>query len=135
MALMENSTDAEANFALAETLYRLGNEDGALERYYATVECDHEYIEAWTQLGCLLAERGQAESAVEAFDIALGIHPDYAEAHLHKAEVLHQAGQTERAVPHWEAYLRFDDRGPWAEQARQRLRQAEKNLLEPTSDR
>ncbi len=124
LSLMDKPGDAETNFHLAETLYRLGNSAGALERYFAVVEADHDYIEAWSQLGCLLAERGKPESALQAFDLALSTHHDYPDAHLHKAEVLHQLGQIERAVPHWQQYLEFDSRGPWAEQARQRLEEA-----------
>ena len=124
MFLMAHPGDAETNFHLAETLYRQGNRGGAVERYYAAVEADHEYIEAWTQLGCLLADSEQPEAALEALNIALSVHPDYPDAHLHIAELLHQAGDVSRAIPHWQAYLTFDSRGPWAEQARQRLEES-----------
>ena len=119
--LMQHPGDAEANFFLAEVLFRQDNRGGAIERYYAAVEADHEYIEAWTQLGCLLADADQAESALAALDIALTVHPDYPDAHLHKAELLHQNGDDEQAIIHWQAYLQYDSRGPWAQQARQRL--------------
>lgn len=125
MFLMQRPGDAEANFFLAEILFRQGNQDGAIERYYAAVEADHEYIEAWTQLGCMLADAGRTESALSALDIALNVHPDYPDAHLHLAEVLHQAGDNQQAVLHWQTYLQFDSRGPWAELARQRLEQFE----------
>lgn len=124
MFLMERPGDAEANFHLAEALYRQGNPTGAIERYYAAVEADHDYIEAWTGLACLLAEVDQTDAALEALGIALSVHPDYPDAHLHTAEILHQQGELERAVPHWRAYLKFDNRGPWAEQARQKLEEA-----------
>lgn len=124
LALMDRPGDAEINFHLAEALYRLGNLAGALERYYAAVESDHNYIESWTQLGCLHAEQGQFDPALEAFEIALSIHADYPDAHWQKASVLHQLGRTDEAVPHWRSYLRHDTRGPWAETARQRLEEA-----------
>ena len=125
MCLMENSGDSETNFFLAEALYRLGNTPGALERYYAAVEADRDYIESWTQIGCVHAEQEEFDSALDAFKIALEVHPDYPEAHLHRAEVLHQLGRTAEAVSHWQAYLKFVDRGPWADNARQRLAEAE----------
>lgn len=123
MCLMDDDepATAELHFQLAETLYRLGNLAGAIERYHVAIELDHKYLEAWTQLGCLLAEQGDVEAAVEAFDVALSIHADYPDAHLHKAESLHQLGRTAEAVPHWQRYLEFDQRGPWAESARKRL--------------
>jgi len=121
LCLMEKPAEPELNFFLAEALYRLGNREGALERYYATVESDHNYLEAWTQLACVHAEKGELESALEALEIALDLHPDYPDAHWHAANVLDQMGQTERAVSHWKSYLGHDNRGPWAEQARQRI--------------
>lgn len=128
LCLMERPGDAETNFFLAESLYRIGNAAGALERYYAAVEADHDYIEGWTQIGCVHAEMGELESALEAFRIALDVHPDYPEAHLHKAEVLHQLGRTQEAVSHWQAYLEHVQRGPWADSARQRLEEAEATI-------
>jgi tetratricopeptide (TPR) repeat protein len=124
LCLMERPGDAELNFLLAETLYRLRKLDGAIERYYAAVESDHNYIEGWTQLGCLHAEKGELTSALEALNIALDIHPDYPDAHWHAANILSQLGQSGKAILHWEQYLLFDKRGPWAEQARQHLAEA-----------
>lgn len=124
MALTIKPGDAEVNFHLAEALYRSGNASGALERYYAAAEADHNYLEAWTQIGCLHAEKNELEAALEAFRIALNVHSDYPDAHWHIAEVLRELGRTEEAVPHWKAYLQFDTRGPWAENARQQLEEA-----------
>jgi DNA-binding transcriptional MerR regulator len=121
LSLMEDADAPEVQFYLAEALYRLGNATGALERYHVAAELDHNYIEAWTQIGCLHAELGQLTPAIDAFDIALDIHSDYPDAHLHKAEALHQAGRTAEAAVHWRKYLEFDQTGPWAEAARKRL--------------
>jgi hypothetical protein len=35
--------------------------------------------------------------------------------------VLLQLGRTQEAAYHWRSYLKFDTRGPWADEARQRL--------------
>jgi tetratricopeptide (TPR) repeat protein len=124
MSLMEDADAPEVQFHLAEALYRQGNGPGALERYHVAAELDHNYIEAWTQIGCIHAELAQLNSAIDAFNIALDIHSDYPDAHLHKAEALHQAGRTPEAVAHWRKYLEFDQTGPWAEAARKRLEEA-----------
>ena len=124
LCLIEKPSDPKINFHLAEALYRAGNLQGALERYYAVIESDRDYIEAWTQLGCVHQELGQLDAALDAFNIALNAHPDYPDAHFHKAQVLHQLKRTAEAVPDWQAYLQFDSRGPWAETARQRLEEA-----------
>ncbi len=121
MSLMLKPGDAECQFCLADALYRTGNAGAALERYYAVVETDRKYLEAWTQIGCLHAERDEFDAAVSAFRIALELHPDYPDAHLHLAEALHSLGRTDEAEPHWRQYLEFDRRGPWADLARQRL--------------
>jgi tetratricopeptide (TPR) repeat protein len=121
MSLMEDADAPEVQFHLAEALYRQGNVQAALERYHVAAELDHNYLEAWTQIGCIYAELGQLPSAIDAFDIALDIHPDYPDAHLHKAETLHKAGRTAEAAGCWRKYLEFDQTGPWAEAARRRL--------------
>lgn len=124
LCLLDDATNVSAHFHLAELLYRLDNPKGALERYHMAVSLEPDFIEGWTQLGCLYAELGDPQTAVEAYDIALDIHADYPDAHLHKAEALHQLGKTADAVPHWKRYLEFDKRGPWADMARKRLEEA-----------
>ncbi|MGQ0633980.1 MAG: tetratricopeptide repeat protein [Planctomycetaceae bacterium] len=125
MSLMQEHDAPEVHFHLAETLFRLDNFQAALERYHVAVELDPYYVEAWTQLGCLHAQLGAPEAAVEALEIALDVHPGCPDAHLHLAETLHQLGRTADAIAHWQAYLEFDTRGPWAEAARRRLEAAE----------
>lgn len=123
-ALMTDAANPEAHFHLAEALYRIGNLAGAFERFHVAVELDPQYLESWTQLGCVAAELGQTQSALDAFDIALQSHADYPDAHFHKAELLARLNRANEAVPHWQAYLAHDQRGPWAEVAQQRLETA-----------
>lgn len=121
MALMIGPPTAEYHFHLAEALSRADHPRGALERFYATVELDHDYLEAWTQIGSLHREVGEPEAALLAFDVALNVHPDYPDALLQKAETLDEVGRGNEAVALWRQYLTFDSRGPWADLARQRL--------------
>jgi tetratricopeptide (TPR) repeat protein len=132
-ALMSRPASPEINFHLAEALYRDDNQAGALERYYMAVEADHQYLEAWTQIGCLHAAQAELESALDAFSIALAVHGDYPDAHWHIADVLVQLGRPDEAVAHWQKYLEFDRRGPWADQARQRLGQMSDPAPEATT--
>ena len=115
------SHPAEVNFHLADTLYRAGNTEAAIERYYCCIEHDPNYLEAWTQLGCLLAETNSLKESVESLRIALDLHPHYADAHWHLANVLKRQGLEEEARQHWLTYLEFDQHGPWADGARQAL--------------
>lgn len=131
LSLMTETENPEAHYYLAECLYRQRKVEAALERYYVAAEEDHEYLEAWIQIGSLHRELGEPGQALHAFDIALDIHPDFAEAHYHKAEVLCELGRQVEAVDHWEAYLEQDSRGPWAETARQRLERLSHPAEEP----
>lgn len=117
----KNNFKTQVHFCLADALYRLGKTDAALERYFMIVEVDRNDLEAWTQIGCIQEELKEFESALDAFQIALDIHPHYPDAHLHRAEVLCQLGRSKEAIPHWQAYLEHDQRGPWADKARERL--------------
>ncbi|HUQ70172.1 MAG TPA: tetratricopeptide repeat protein [Planctomycetaceae bacterium] len=121
LALIESPAEAEFHFHLADVLYRLGRTHAAIERYYAAVEHDHDFIEAWTQLGCVLEEVGELVAARDAFGVALDRHPDFPEAHFHLAQVLERTGQPDTARDHWQAYLTFEQHGPWADVARERL--------------
>ena len=121
LALIDDPLNPAHHFHLGDVLYRQGHPDAAIERFYMTVELDHNFLEAWTQLGCLLDETGQIRAAQEAFRVALDLHADYPDAHFHLAELLERTDRREEAAEHWRCYLKFDQRGPWAELARQRL--------------
>ena len=84
---------AEICFQVAELLYRLGDLGGARERYYMAIELDEDYVEARANLGCVLAETGQRELAVAAFEGRCGYHPDYADVHYHLARTLDELSQ------------------------------------------
>lgn len=121
MSLMLNHDAPEVQFQLAEVLYRLGHDRAALERFYVAVELDREYLDAWTQIGCLHAGLGDNQAAIDAFLIALDLQHDAADIHYHKAEVHRQQGEADLARVHYERYLTLNQRGPWADLARERL--------------
>ena len=120
-ALAASGPNAEICFHIAELLYRLGDLNAARERYYMAVELDEDYVEARANLGCVLAETGQRELAVAAFEGALRFHPDYADVHYHLARTLDEMQQRELAEEHWRSFLAHAPDSPWAEEARQRL--------------
>ena len=121
LAIVNDPLNPNYHFHLAEVLYRQHKSEAAIERYHVAVELDHNFLEAWTQLGCVLAEVHDLEGATNAFQIALDLHPDYPDAHFHLASVLAQQCQASQAESHWKCYLEFDQRGPWAEFAREQL--------------
>ena len=86
----------EVCFQLAELLYRLGDVSAARERYYMAIELDEDYVEARANLGCVLAETGQLELAVAAFQGALRYHGEYPDVHYHLARTLDELGRPRR---------------------------------------
>jgi len=120
-ALLLGGPDAEIAFRLGNLLYQLGQVEAARERFYEAVETDPDYVEAWSNLGCVLSELNQPGEAIEAFECALKIHGEYADAHYHLADVLEGQGRHEAAADHWRAYLHFDQRSTWADEAKRRL--------------
>jgi cytochrome c-type biogenesis protein CcmH/NrfG len=125
MAAMECPGDPEIHYHMASALFQLNNYDGALERYHMAVELDHDYIDAWTQLGCVRHLQGDIEGALDAFDIALSSHSDFAEAVYHKAQTLAETGRVSEAKELWRQYLNLNGDGPWADDVRSQLADAE----------
>jgi tetratricopeptide (TPR) repeat protein len=117
-ALAAGGLQAEVCFQLAELLYRLGDTSGARERYYMAIELDEDFVEARSSLGCLLAETGELDLAVAAFQGALVHHPHYADVHYHLARTLGELGQDPAARNHWQTFLQLAPDSPWAEEAR-----------------
>lgn len=122
-AMAAAGPDPEGCFQLAELLYRQGDLGGARERYYMAIELDEDYVEARANLGCVLAETGQRELAMAAFEGALRHHPDYADAHYHLARTLDEMGHRLTAEQHWRKFLALAPGSPWAVEAAERLKQ------------
>lgn len=108
-------------FSLAELLYRLGDITAARERYFITIELDEEYVEARANLGCVLAELGEYELAVAAFEGALSFHDEYPDVHYHLAHTLDDLARPQEAELHWRTFLALAPESPWAAAARRRL--------------
>jgi hypothetical protein len=51
----------------------------------------------------------------------VSIDPQYADAHYGLADTLEQVGRLDEARAHWGMYLDYEQVGPWADYARQRL--------------
>ena len=122
-ALAAFGPNADVNFQLAELLYRQGDPTAARERYYMALELNSGLVEARANLGCVLAECGQLELAVAAFEGTLQQFADYADVHFHLARALDDLGQSSRANPHWQRFIELAPASPWAEEAQHRLAQ------------
>jgi tetratricopeptide (TPR) repeat protein len=122
-AMAGGGPSAEICFLLAELLYQLHDLTAARERFYMAIELDEDYVEARANLGCVLAELGEQDLAIAAFEGALVYHDDYPDVHYHLGRILDEVGRTDEAQLHWDAFLRLAPSSPWADEARQRLGQ------------
>ena len=112
---------AEIAFQLAELLYRSGDVGAARERYYNAVEIDEDFVEARANLGCVLAELGQIDLAIAAFEGALARDDRYPDVHYHLARSLDEVGKSDLATRHWVRFLQLSPQSPWADEALERL--------------
>jgi tetratricopeptide (TPR) repeat protein len=119
--LVSGEFTADDHFALAELLYRGGDLPAARERYYMAIEIDEDFVEARSNLGCVLAEQGELELAEAAFLGALKYHPNYADAHYHLARLLDRLDQSGAALRHWQRFMDLAPASPWADEARDRV--------------
>jgi tetratricopeptide (TPR) repeat protein len=119
--LVSGQSTPDDHFALAELLYRGGDLSAARERYYVAIELDEDYVEARSNLGCVLAEQGDLALAEAAFRGALEFHPDYADAHYHLARLLDRAHRAAEAARHWQLFMNLAPASPWADEARERI--------------
>jgi len=114
-ALAAGGPDASICFQLAELLYRLDDKTAARERYYMAIEIDENFVEARSGLGSVLAETGELELSVSAFQGALLHHPDYADVHYHLGKTLQKLGKPIEAEHHLERFRELMPNSPWAE--------------------
>jgi Tfp pilus assembly protein PilF len=119
--LFSGESTADDHFALAELLYLANDLSAARERYYMAIELDEDFVEARSNLGCVLAEQGETGLAEAAFRGALEYHPDYADAHYHLARLLDRAQRSAEGSRHWQLFMNLAPASPWADEARDRL--------------
>lgn len=112
---------ADLHFSLAELLYRLGDINAARERYYAALEIDNEFLEARTNLGCVLMESNQLDLAIAAFQGVLAVNEAYPDVHYHLARALDDSQQSVLAEAHWRRFVELVPHSPWSIEARERL--------------
>jgi tetratricopeptide (TPR) repeat protein len=97
-------------FARAEELYRQATEK------------DRGYVLAFFDLGNVLDELERPDESIAAYQRAVELAPRYADAHYNLALAFERKGERRAALRHWEAYVKLDKGGPWAEHARTQIR-------------
>ncbi len=90
----------------------------AEELYRRATEVDPHYVLAYFDLGNVLDELERLDEAITAYRKAIALAPRYADAHYNLALAYERKGQPRLALRHWQAYIKIDNRGPWADHAR-----------------
>ena len=102
--------------------FHLKQFDRAEELYRQATEKDANYVLAFFDLGNVLDELERPDESIAAYERAVGLAPRYADAHYNLALAFERKGERRAALRHWEAYVRLDKTGPWAEHARIQIR-------------
>jgi tetratricopeptide (TPR) repeat protein len=114
----------EAHINLGVALYQMGRADEARNAFRTAVEIDPMNGISRYNLGCVLEEQGEIDEAISHLRSAAQMIPAHADVHFNLALAYDKSGERRLAQEQWSLYLRYAPNGPWAEQARARLRQA-----------
>ena len=114
----------EAHINLGVALYQMGRTDEAQAAFRSAVQIDPTNGISRYNLGCVLEEQGQIEEAISHLRCAAEMMPAHADVHFNLALAYDKRGERRLAHEQWMQYLRYAPNGPWAEQARTRLRQS-----------
>jgi tetratricopeptide (TPR) repeat protein len=113
---------AAAYINLGTIFFHLRRYGRAEELYRRATETDPGYVLAFFDLGNVLDELERPEESIQAYEKAVALSPRYADAHYNLALAYERKGETRSALRHWQAYVRLDRSGPWAEHARIQIR-------------
>jgi tetratricopeptide (TPR) repeat protein len=94
----------------------------AEQLYRRATEIDPAYVLAFFDLGNVLDELQRLDESIVAYRQAVALAPRYADAHYNLALAHERRGEGRLALRHWQAYLRLDKSGPWADHARGQIR-------------
>jgi len=113
---------AAACINLGTLFFHLRQYGRAEELYRRATEADPGYVLAYFDLGNVLDELGRLDESIAAYLKAVTLSPRYADAHYNLALAYERTGQNRQALRHWHAYIKLDNRGPWADHARGQIR-------------
>ena len=94
----------------------------AEELYRRATEADPSYVLAFFDLGNVLDELQRPAESIAAYTRAISLSPRYADAHYNLALAYERQGDGRKALRHWQAYVKLDQSGPWADHARTQIR-------------
>ncbi len=113
---------AAACINLGTVFFHLRQFGRAEELYRRATEADPNYVLAYFDLGNVLDELERLDESIAAYRKAVALSPRYADAHYNLALAYERSNRNRDALRHWQAYIRLDNRGPWADHARGQIR-------------
>lgn len=112
---------AAAAINLGTLYFHLRQYAHAEELYRNATAADPNYVLAHFDLGNVLDELERLDESIAAYRKAVSLAPGYADAHYNLALAYERTGQDRNALRHWQAYIKIDQQGPWADHARGQL--------------
>lgn len=113
---------APASINLGTLHFHLREYDRAEAFYRRATEADPGYVLAYFDLGNVLDELDRLDESIAAYRTAVALSPRYADAHYNLALAFERNSEYRQALRHWQAYIKIDNRGPWADHARGQIR-------------
>jgi tetratricopeptide (TPR) repeat protein len=112
---------APAYINLGTIYFHLRKFGRAEELYRRATEADPGYVLAFFDLGNVLDELDRPDESIAAYLQSIALAPRYADAHYNLALAYERQGEPRSALRHWQAYIRLDRSGPWADHARTQI--------------
>jgi len=113
---------APAYINLGTLYFHLRRYGRAEELYRRATETDPHYVLAFFDLGNVLDELDRPDESIAAYQRAVALSPRYSDAHYNLALAYERKAEDRSALRHWEAYVKLDRNGPWADHARGQIR-------------
>jgi tetratricopeptide (TPR) repeat protein len=112
---------APAYINLGTIHFHLRQFDLAEQFYRRASLADPNYVLAFFDLGNVLDELDRPDESIEAYKKAIALAPRYPDVHYNLALAYERKSLRRSALRHWEAYVRLDSSGPWADHARDQI--------------
>jgi len=112
----------DAHINKGVTLYQMGRVDEARAAFFEAVQLDPLNGISRYNLGCVLEEQGEVDEAIRHLRRAAKAMPAHADVHFNLALAYEKKHEKRLAREQWTLYLRYAPSGPWADQARARLK-------------
>jgi len=112
----------EAHINLGVAYYQLGHLTDARDAFLNAVQIDPLNGISRYNLGCTLEELGELDEAIDHLRRAARAMPAHADVHFNLALAYEKRGERQASREQWSLYLKYAPQGPWADQARERLK-------------